>query len=49
MAGRTVRQCRERWKYYLEPSINKLEWTPQEDQLLMEKHHDLGPRWAQIA
>jgi hypothetical protein len=49
MNGRTVRQCRERWKYYLEPSINKLDWTKQEDELLMEKYQAFGPRWAQIA
>jgi hypothetical protein len=48
MHGRTVRQCRERWKYYLKPSINRLEWTAQEDQLLLEKHGELGPQWAQL-
>jgi hypothetical protein len=49
MNGRTVRQCRERWKYYLEPSINKLEWTAQEDELLLQKYQEIGPKWAQLA
>jgi hypothetical protein len=49
MRGRTVRQCRERWKYYLEPSINKGDWTEAEDQLLVVKYHEIGPKWAQIA
>jgi hypothetical protein len=48
MHNRTVRQCRERWKYYLEPSINRLEWTSEEDELLLAKHEELGPKWAQI-
>jgi hypothetical protein len=49
MRGRTVRQCRERWKYYLDPSLNKGNWTDAEDQLLFAKHQEIGPRWAQIA
>lgn len=48
MNGRTVRQCRERWKYYLEPNINRKGWTKEEDDLLLEKHAELGPKWAQL-
>jgi hypothetical protein len=32
----------------LEPSLNKLEWTPEEDQLLVAKHHEFGPKWSQL-
>jgi hypothetical protein len=49
MRGRNVRQCRERWKYYLEPSINKGDWMEAEDELLVVKYHEIGPKWAQIA
>jgi hypothetical protein len=31
LPDRTIRQCRERWKYYLEPGINHTDWTPGED------------------
>ena len=48
MTGRTVRQCRERWKYYLEPNINRKGWTSEEDELLVEKYREFGPKWAQI-
>jgi hypothetical protein len=49
MNGRTVRQCRERWKSYLEPSLNKLDWTAQEDQLLLQKYEEIGPKWSRLA
>lgn len=49
MHGRTARQCRERFKYYLEPSLNKNTWTEAEDHILMMRYHELGPRWARIA
>jgi hypothetical protein len=49
MNGRTVRQCRERWKYYLEPGIKREEWDEAEDKTLMQKYDEMGPKWAQIA
>jgi hypothetical protein len=49
MPGRNARQCRERWKHYLEPSINRGEWTEAEDDLLVSKHRELGPKWSQIS
>ncbi|OHT14531.1 hypothetical protein TRFO_15051 [Tritrichomonas foetus] len=48
MKGRSARQCRERFKYYLEPTLNKNEWTESEDRILMVKHAELGPKWSQI-
>jgi hypothetical protein len=48
MQGRTVRQCRERFKYYLEPGLDRPSWSKAEDQLLMEKFEAFGPHWAQI-
>mmetsp|Transcript_6125 Transcript_6125/g.7048 ORF Transcript_6125/g.7048 Transcript_6125/m.7048 type:complete len:641 (-) Transcript_6125:1264-3186(-) len=47
--GRTAKQCRERWCYNLDPSINKNLWTPEEDQLLIKSQSELGNRWAHIA
>jgi hypothetical protein len=49
MNGRTVRQCRERFKYYLEPGIKRPVWTDDEDRLLMDRYATIGPKWAQIA
>jgi hypothetical protein len=49
MPGRTARVCNERWTHYLNPTLNKDQWTPAEDQLLIEKIQELGPHWAQIA
>jgi hypothetical protein len=49
MNGRTIRQCRERFKYYLQPGLNRPAWTPFEDRLLFEKYQQYGPKWAHIA
>ena len=47
--GRLGKQCRERWYNHLDPSINKGEWTQEEDEKLLQAHHELGNRWAEIA
>lgn len=49
MPGRSTRQCRERWKYFLCPDINKEEWTPEEDEILLENYNKFGTKWAIIA
>ena len=49
MEGRSTRQCRERYKTYLSPQILNAPWTPQDDQFLIEKYQEIGPRWAEIA
>ena len=48
MPNRTARQCRERYKNYLSPSVVNGPWTPEEDALLIEKVHELGVKWATI-
>jgi hypothetical protein len=47
--GRTMRQCRDRWTYYLSPSLNHRDWTPEQDALLLEKQRYFGSRWVQLA
>ncbi|OHT14533.1 hypothetical protein TRFO_15059 [Tritrichomonas foetus] len=48
--GRTSRQCRERYKYYLSSaSQQKKEWTREEDELLLSKYKQLGPKWALLS
>ena len=49
MPNRNQRQCRERWINYLSPNVNNSPWTPMEDDLLFQKHADLGAKWVQIA
>jgi 23S rRNA U2552 (ribose-2'-O)-methylase RlmE/FtsJ len=48
MPNRSARQCRDRWKFYLCPSVNRAPWTAEEDQLLLAKYRELGPRWSAL-
>ena len=50
--NRTSRQCRERWKYYLQPSSiesTSREWTEDEDALLIQKFKEYGSKWSKIS
>lgn len=49
MQGRNIRQCRERWKHYLSPYVSNAPWTEIEDQLLIQKYIEYGPKWKKIA
>lgn len=49
VAGRTAKQCRERWCNHLDPSIRKGSWTPEEDTLILGLQQQLGNKWSQIA
>ncbi|KAJ6246293.1 homeodomain-like protein-related [Anaeramoeba flamelloides] len=45
---RTPKQCRERWKNKLDPSINHSGWTKEEDRILIEKQTIYGNSWSKI-
>nr|3OSF_A Chain A, Myb21 [Trichomonas vaginalis]3OSF_D Chain D, Myb21 [Trichomonas vaginalis]3OSG_A Chain A, Myb21 [Trichomonas vaginalis]3OSG_D Chain D, Myb21 [Trichomonas vaginalis] len=47
--NRNARQCRDRWKNYLAPSISHTPWTAEEDALLVQKIQEYGRQWAIIA
>jgi hypothetical protein len=47
--GRTPRQLRDRWRHYLSPEVVTGNWTEADDQMLMNKVTELGPRWSAIA
>jgi hypothetical protein len=49
MPGRTPRQCRDRWKCYLSPQLSNEQWSPAEDQMLIDQYSRVGPRWTAIA
>jgi hypothetical protein len=46
MPDRTARQCRDRWKFYVCPSVNRAPWTVEEDRLLLSKHREIGGKWS---
>jgi hypothetical protein len=48
MPNRTTRQCRERYRNYLSPSLSTLPWSESEDELLMLKVRQFGQKWAQL-
>ena len=48
MPGRQSRQCRERYIGYLNPSLVSHPWTETEDELLIQKYEELGPRWVKF-
>lgn len=49
MEGRSGRQCRDRFQNYLNPAIYIREWTPQEDERLIEKIKEVGPRFKTLS
>lgn len=49
MQTRSPRQCRERYKNYLSPKIQNAPWTPEEENLLIQKYQQLGPKWSIIS
>lgn len=49
MPDRNVRQCRERWKKYLDPNLKNDSWTDEEDSLLLQKYDEFGTKWKEIA
>ena len=49
LEDRTARQCRERWKHYLDKKPIKKEWTNAEDEKLLKLHKNYGPKWTEIA
>ena len=46
--GRVGKQCRERWHNHLCPSVNKEEWTEEEDRMIMELVQQMGTKWSKI-
>lgn len=46
MKTRNARQCRERWNYYLSPSVSTSAWTDEEDEQLISMHKQFGSKWV---
>lgn len=49
LPNRLGKQCRERWRNQLDPSIVRTPFTPEEDELVIEMVKSNGTTWARIA
>jgi len=49
LPGRIGKQCRERWHNHLNPDIKHDAWSLEEDCQLVQAHHDMGNRWAELS
>ncbi|KAL4174137.1 hypothetical protein KRP22_006077 [Phytophthora ramorum] len=49
LPGRTAKQCRERWRYRLDPSIKRGAWSADEDALLVTLQRKRWNAWFRIA
>ena len=45
LKNKTPRQCKDRWNNYINPNLSIEEWKPEDDDLLLEKYIEYGPRW----
>jgi hypothetical protein len=45
LPGRSIRQCRDRYWGYLSDTLNKSPWTREEDERLMQRQQEMGPKW----
>lgn len=46
MVNRSFRQVKDRWNNYLSPTINRSPFTEEEDNFLIEKYEEIGPKWS---
>jgi hypothetical protein len=49
LPGRTGKQIRDRWVNYLNPAINHLPFSRDDDLRLWRGHQELGKRWVEIS
>jgi hypothetical protein len=47
--NRTPRQCRDRWRNYVSPEVLTGRWSEADEETLLAKVREIGPRWATIA
>lgn len=49
LPGRVGKQVRDRWVNHLNPAINHMPFTREDDLLLFKGHQELGKRWVEIS
>ncbi|CAI9088891.1 OLC1v1023342C1 [Oldenlandia corymbosa var. corymbosa] len=47
--NRCGKSCRLRWMNYLKPGVRRGNYTPQEEELILQLHRQFGNRWSVIA
>lgn len=47
--GRIGKQVRDRFRNKLDPKINRHKFLPREDEVIVEKFKEIGPKWLQIS
>lgn len=43
---KSPKQCRDRWRNYVDPDLRHDEWSVEEDQMLIEKFKEFGSKWT---
>lgn len=46
---KTSKQCRDRWRNQLDPSLARGQWTDQDSKRLFDLHNQLGSQWKKIS
>ena len=49
MPGFTPKQLRDRWHNYISPKNSFGPWTPEEDQIIIQKIKEYGTKWSLIS
>ena len=49
LGNRNARQCHDRWKFYINPNLNKAPFSREEDSLLIQLVMKYGGMWVQIS
>lgn len=49
LENKSPRQCRERYNFHLKSELKKGEWTKEEDDIILKKYEELGPKWKTIS
>lgn len=47
--NRVAKQCRERWRNHLDPAVSREDWTPQEEQILLQRYITFNGKWSEIS
>lgn len=47
--NRSNKDCRDHYIFHLSPNIVKRKWTENEEQFLLEKFKEIGPKWVKMA
>ena len=47
--GRSAKQCRERWRNHVDPSISREPWSEEENALLLRLYEQHDGKWCEIS